>query len=779
MEDTCIGSNGAIALEQALGLDRSLGAPGSDQDAPFFALAEALPAISFIHQDGRFRYVSRFGEQVLGYSQEQLLQMDYWELAHPDFRELIRSRGLARQAGEELPARYEFKIITGRGETLWLECVARRTEYCGRPAVLGAAFDVTARREAQEALRLAEGKYRSIFENVAEGIFQITPEGRVLQVNPALVQMLGYQSAEELIAAINDVTRQVIVLPKDRRLMRRLMEAGGSVREFETQVRRKDGSRIWVRVNAHVVRDQDGHVLYYEGTNTDITERRKAEKQQRALAEFGHRLSAATTTQEAGRIIAQTADDLLGWDACYLHLYSPGDEIFPILTIDTVSGRRTEVPLATFTSDPSPMMQRVAAGEAQLILRPSGLGCPEDLVPFGDKGRRSASLMFVPVHSGGRVVGVFSAQSYTAQAYTRDDLRTLQSLADHCGGALERIRFAEQLRQREANHRALLDAMPDWIFRIRSDGTLLDSKVNATDNRALPAPGARGRNLAEIWPAPLVELTMNHVHSALHSRSSQQFEFQHPDGEQSRDYEARIVASGPDEVLVIIRDFSEQTRLEQEVLTISGREQERIGKDLHDDVGQLLTGLGFLAQALQQKLNGRGLAEAADAAQLNQLAARALTHTRVLARGLFPVELASKGLFVALQELALNIQTLFKVRCSVRWNSPLQIPDNTVAEHLYRLVQEAISNAIKHGRASRISIQFRAGRGQPTLTVRDNGSGVSPLLEHLGGMGTRIMDYRARRIGATLAITAAPRGGTVVTCRLPPATLSSQRRSKP
>jgi signal transduction histidine kinase len=188
-------------------------------------------------------------------------------------------------------------------------------------------------------------------------------------------------------------------------------------------------------------------------------------------------------------------------------------------------------------------------------------------------------------------------------------------------------------------------------------------------------------------------------------------------------------------------------------------------------VGQLLTGLGFLAQALQQKLSSRGIAEAAEAAQLNQLAARALTHTRVLARGLFPVELASKGLFVALRELALNIETLFKVSCSVRWNSPLQIRDSTVAEHLYRLVQEAISNAIKHGRASRICIQFRGGRGQPTLTVRDNGSGVSPLLEHLRGMGTRIMDYRARRIGATLAISPAPRGGTLVTCRLPPSAL--------
>jgi signal transduction histidine kinase len=184
-----------------------------------------------------------------------------------------------------------------------------------------------------------------------------------------------------------------------------------------------------------------------------------------------------------------------------------------------------------------------------------------------------------------------------------------------------------------------------------------------------------------------------------------------------------------------------------------------------------LTGLGFLAQALQQKLSCLGLTEAADAGQLNQLAARALTRTRVLARGLFPVELVSRGLVVALQELAVNIETLFKVTCSMRWNSPLQVRDSTIAEHLYRLVQEAISNAVKHGRASRISIEFRAGRGQPTLTVRDNGSGVSPLLDHRQGMGMRIMNYRARRIGAILDISPTPRGGTIVTCRLPQSAL--------
>jgi PAS domain S-box-containing protein len=133
-------------------------------------------------------------------------------------------------------------------------------------------------------LREAEAKYRDIFESAQEGIFQTTPDGRYLSANPALARMLGYDSPEELVASVTDIGRQLCVRPESREQFRRRLEKEGQVREFENEIYRKDGSIIWMQVNARAVRDARGTVLYYEGTSQDITQRRKAEAQLATLA---------------------------------------------------------------------------------------------------------------------------------------------------------------------------------------------------------------------------------------------------------------------------------------------------------------------------------------------------------------------------------------------------------------------------------------------------------------------------------------------------------------
>jgi len=133
-------------------------------------------------------------------------------------------------------------------------------------------------------LREAEAKYRGIFESAQEGIFQTTPDGRYLSANPALARMLGYDSPEELVASVTDIGRELCVQPESRDRFRHRLEKEGQVREFENEIYRKDGRVIWTSVNARVVRDAGGAVLYYEGTSQDITERRKAEAQLATLA---------------------------------------------------------------------------------------------------------------------------------------------------------------------------------------------------------------------------------------------------------------------------------------------------------------------------------------------------------------------------------------------------------------------------------------------------------------------------------------------------------------
>ena len=171
-----------------------------------------------------------------------------------------------------------------------------------------------------------------------------------------------------------------------------------------------------------------------------------------ALLDLGYRLAGVRTPEEAARIIASVAQDVLGWDAYSLDLYFAETEtVQAIVSMDRIGiGEPVDVPHAYASGPPGPMTRKVLAEGAQLILR--GLAAPttEGLTPFGAVSRPSASLMFVPVRHGERVAGILSIQSYTPNAYDPDDLAVLQTLADHCGSALERLRIEEALRESQA-----------------------------------------------------------------------------------------------------------------------------------------------------------------------------------------------------------------------------------------------------------------------------------------------------------------------------------------
>jgi len=273
--------------------------------------------------------------------------------------------------------------------------------------------------------------------------------------------------------------------------------------------------------------------------------------------------------------------------------------------------------------------------------------------------------------------------------------------------------------------------------------------------------------MREVCPARLADPALECVDRALRSGGVETFEFQHSVQNRFSDYEARIVGSSQDEAFIIVRDFSEQARLEQEVLTTSGHEQQRIGKDLHDGLGQSLTGMGFLARALAEKLASKFPTESAEASQIGQIAAQALAQTRRLVQGLYPLELEREGLFPALLELAFNAEQMFKVSCTAQQDSSFRLQSKAAEEHVYRLVQEAVSNAIKHGRSTRVSIEFNSSNDGLILQIRDNGVGIPQADTSERGMGVRIMRYRARKLGAELEIRQNPDGGTIVTCIIP------------
>lgn len=215
--------------------------------------------------------------------------------------------------------------------------------------------------------------------------------------------------------------------------------------------------------------------------------------------------------------------------------------------------------------------------------------------------------------------------------------------------------------------------------------------------------------------------------------------------------------------------------LEKALLQISEREQRRIGQDLHDGLGQYLAGIELMSQVLEQNLASKRLkAEASRAGDIARHVREAISQARLLARGLSPVVLESGGLMSALQELATSTERMFRVSCAFICAPPVLIHDHTVATHLYRIAQEAVSNAIKHGRSRRVEIHLTGVDGQIVLKVKDDGTGIPDVLPETRGMGLSIMQYRAGVIGAELSVARDPGGGTAVTCSVrAPHTVSS------
>ncbi|MDB6121678.1 MAG: hypothetical protein JWQ71_671 [Pedosphaera sp.] len=222
------------------------------------------------------------------------------------------------------------------------------------------------------------------------------------------------------------------------------------------------------------------------------------------------------------------------------------------------------------------------------------------------------------------------------------------------------------------------------------------------------------------------------------------------------------------EVEGIARDITERKRLEREILEISNREQRRIGHDLHDGVCQQLAGIAFMTETLADRLQEKGVSESTQAERISSLINSAISQTRGVARGLFPVRLEENGLASALEELAANASELFKVTCRFVSEEPPAAVDNEVALHLYYIVLEAVANASKHGKARNVTITLEPVRDRYTLSVRDDGEGFSSSASPHTGMGIRIMHYRARVIGAILTLQSQPGCGTQVICLFEP-----------
>lgn len=211
-------------------------------------------------------------------------------------------------------------------------------------------------------------------------------------------------------------------------------------------------------------------------------------------------------------------------------------------------------------------------------------------------------------------------------------------------------------------------------------------------------------------------------------------------------------------------DITQRRLVERELLRVSDAEKNRIGSDLHDGLGQYLTGISCLSAALRDKLQAHQRPEANDAATISSLVQEAIAQTRALARGLCPVQLETSGLETALEDLTFQVQRLHGLECEFEPRGTVDV-ETSVALHLYRIAQEAINNAIKHASAKRIRVTADFSRDNKILCIEDDGCGFDPDVEPGPSSGMSLMPYRAAMIGGTLTVTSQLNVGTKVECR--------------
>ncbi|MBI1371653.1 MAG: PAS domain S-box protein [Phycisphaera sp.] len=227
----------------------------------------------------------------------------------------------------------------------------------------------------------------------------------------------------------------------------------------------------------------------------------------------------------------------------------------------------------------------------------------------------------------------------------------------------------------------------------------------------------------------------------------------------------------------IVRDITDRKRLEREVLEISTQEQQRIGRDLHDGLGQELTGIALLGGVIQRKLAAQGAPEAKEIGEVVTLVNDAISHTRALVRGLCPVRSDADGLMAAMQDLAETITNVHGVACTFECDEPVVINDYQTVTNLYYIAHEAANNAMKHAQADRLELALKIDdEGRVTLSIADNGKGMPSRMPRDAGRGLHIMNYRARMVGGVLRLETEPGRGTTIACTFHPGHASAERQ---
>jgi PAS domain S-box-containing protein len=591
------------------------------------------------------------------------------------------------------------------------------------------------REKPSKVAWVSEELFRLAFAQAAVGMAIIDPKGHFVRANKAYSALTGYAEGELCSQDLCCITHPADLL-KVKQSMAKLRR--GEIDSFVIQQRyiKKAGGVVWVKNTVSAVHSTNGKTVNFIALTENITEHKRAEDERSLLATI------VESSEDA--IIGRKLDGtIISWN----------------VGAERIFGYRAKEAIGRLYSFLVPKERLSELEEIREKLK---------------RGERVEHYESVRLAKGGKLVDISLTVSpiRDAQGGLLGFSTVGRDIAIRKRGEAERSRLVRQLGERIKELTAMYDVAHLLQMEGKSTRTLLEEITSL-----LPPTWQYSEVAAARVQLGEMEFKTPNFRS---SRWSQQASFTTINGRKGIVEvvylaERPAAAEGPfsaeernliDAVAENLKVYLDRKYLESEILEISEREQRRIGQDLHDGLSQRLRGVAYLSHVLAEDLTQKSLPEAKDASRITQLLNEALVETHGLARGLFPISLEADGLMSALGELVSNIQNIYKISCRLMCSKPVFIEDNSTAMNLFRIAQEAIQNAIKHGKATRVVIRLVKKNETIELAVKDNGKGLPKHFEKRQGMGLKIMDHRASMIGAELQVQRVTAGGTLLTCLL-------------
>lgn len=728
----------------------------------------SLDGIAVARRDGRLIAVNPAIQRLFGYPTAEIRTLQ--ELLRQIFPDASVRRRIARQWRGDLsrphPPPREYEAITASGQARWFRF---RLSPMGGDNMLLTCQDITESKRVEADLRSARDELEARVERrtrqLAEANSRLQQEIRERQqyekaleekqqhfdnlvahvpgavyrclydrdwtmtyLSAGIQQLTGYAPAELLHNARR--TYASVIHPEDRDAVERGVRNAVQRREpflLRYRLERSDGKLLHVVEKGCPCFNDKGEATWIDGVIIDETEQTSAKKR---LEESDNNFKTLADNAQDGILIAS------GPDARHVYANRRASEI---------TGYTTDELLTMTIADlvhPAERKRLVALYTERVTGRPTP--AIYETVLRGKHGNA------IPVEiTGARTI-------WHGQPATIGMLRDIT----------ERKHAESMLLKNQKTTQALLNASDDIALLLDNQLTILAANTVAAQASGQSVDDLVGCSLPDCLDTlPIAEKHLHHVQSVLDTAQPARFEIL----KNRREYHVRLYPAIDNinddaRVAFFARDITENRRLQRDILNAATMERERIGRDLHDNLGQHLTALSLLTKSLQSKIGDPEATHLAE--EVETMARKAISLVKITAQGLYPIEFPRDKVPDALEELTARAERIYGIHCQTQLDQNLVVADDFTAMNLFYITQEAVHNAAKYSGATRIEISLTGDGDGGVLQIQDNGNGMKEPADNDSGLGIRCMQYRADIIGADLSIESG-KHGTTVRCRLP------------